>query len=74
MPEDAGDIPCPLEGSLCGRRGACTLVIERTSKAELTQALLRHKSMSTTLNVYKKAISSEAVRSGMKALAGGYEK
>jgi len=56
-----------------GRRGACTLVIERTSKAELAQALLRHKSMSTTLNVYKKAISPEAFRSGLKALAAGYE-
>jgi len=52
-----------------GRRGACTMVIENTSKAELAQALLRHKSMSTTLNVYKKAISPEAFRSGMKALA-----
>jgi len=30
--------------------------------------------MSTTLNVYKKAISSQAFRSGMKALATGYEK
>lgn len=61
------------KGLYAGRRGACALVIERTSKAELAQALLRHKSMSTTLNVYKKAILSEALRSGMKALAAGYE-
>jgi integrase len=61
------------KGLYAGRRGACTLVIERTSKAELAQALLRHKSMSTTLNVYKKAISPEAFKSGLKALAAGYE-
>ena len=59
------------KGLYAGRRGACTLVIERTSKAELAQALLRHNSMSTTLNVYKKAISSEAFRSGMKAWGCG---
>ena len=65
--------PVTWKGLYAGRRGACTLVIEKTSKAELAQALLRHKSMSTTLNVYKKAISAEAFRSGMKQLAAGYE-
>jgi integrase len=57
------------KGLYAGRRGACTLVIEKTSKPEVAQALLRHKSMSTTLNVYKKAITPDAFRSGMKALA-----
>jgi integrase len=60
------------KGLYAGRRGACTLVIERTSKAELAQALLRHKSMSTTLNVYKKAITDGAFKSGMKMLAASY--
>ena len=56
------------KGLYAGRRGACTLIIEKTSKPELAQALLRHKSMSTTLNVYKKAITPEAFRNGMKEL------
>jgi integrase len=61
------------KGLYAGRRGACTLVIERTSKAELAQALLRHKSMSTTLNVYKKAITPEEFKNGLKALAASYQ-
>ncbi|MGO9305389.1 MAG: tyrosine-type recombinase/integrase [Candidatus Korobacteraceae bacterium] len=50
-----------------GRRGACTAVIENTGgNYAVAQALLRHKSMLTTLRVYKKAITPEAFRSGMK--------
>jgi integrase len=52
-----------------GRRGACTAVIENTGgNYAVAQALLRHKSMTTTLNVYKKAITPEAFKSGMKML------
>jgi integrase len=52
-----------------GRRGACTAVIESTNgNYAVAQALLRHKSMTTTLNVYKKAITPEAFRNGMKLL------
>jgi integrase len=52
-----------------GRRGACTNVIEATGgNYAVAQALLRHKSMTTTLQVYKKAITPEAFRNGMKLL------
>ncbi|MBI3476678.1 MAG: hypothetical protein HY010_13175 [Acidobacteria bacterium] len=52
-----------------GRRGACTAAIEATNgNYAVAQALLRHKSMTTTLNVYKKAITPEAFKSGMKLL------
>ena len=52
-----------------GRRGACTNVIEATNgNYAVAQALLRHKSMLTTLGVYKKAITPEAFRTGMKLL------
>ncbi len=52
-----------------GRRCAATAVIEATGgNYAVAQALLPHKSMTTTLNVYKKAITSEAFRSGMKLL------
>lgn len=53
-----------------GRRGACTLTIEATGgNYAVAQALLRHKSMTTTLNVYKKQITPEAFKNGLKALA-----
>lgn len=52
-----------------GRRCAATAVIEATGgNYAVAQALLRHKSMTTTLNVYKKAITPEAFRTGMKLL------
>ena len=52
-----------------GRRGACTAAIEATNgNYAVAQALLRHKSMTTTLNVYKKAITPEAFKNGMKLL------
>jgi integrase len=52
-----------------GRRGACTAVIENTGgNYAVAQALLRHKSMLTTLGVYKKAITPEAFKAGMKLL------
>jgi integrase len=52
-----------------GRRCAATAVIEATGgNYAVAQALLLHKSMTTTLNVYKKAITPEAFRTGMKLL------
>ena len=58
-----------------GRRCAATAVIEATvGNYAIAQALLRHKSMTTTLNVYKKAITPEAFRSGMKLLEQSIEK
>ena len=52
-----------------GRRGACTATVEATGgNYAVAQALLRHKSMKVTLDVYKKAITPAAFRTGMKAL------
>ncbi len=54
-----------------GRTGACTAIIEGSNgNAALAQAVLGHKSMTTTLNVYKKAISPANLLAGMKALKG----
>jgi integrase len=56
-------------GLYAGRRGACTAVVEATNgNYAVAQALLRHKSMTTTLNVYKKAITQGAFQAGMKQL------
>jgi integrase len=57
------------KGLYAGRRGACTAVIESTGgNYAVAQALLRHKSMTTTLNVYKKQITPDAFKAGMKLL------
>lgn len=54
-------------GLYAGRRGACTAVIEATGgNYAVAQALLRHKSMVVTLSTYKKAITPEAFRAGMR--------
>jgi integrase len=59
------------KGLYAGRRGACTLIIEKTNgNYAVAQALLGHKAMTTTLNVYKKQISDEAFKTGMETLAG----
>ena len=63
------------KGLYSGRRGACTAVIEATGgNYAVAQALLRHKSMTTTLNVYKKTITPEAFRNGMKLREQSIEK
>jgi integrase len=64
------------KGLHAGRRGACTAVIESTNgNYGVAQALLRHKSMKTTLDVYKKAITTNGFKAGMaqfqKALTEG---
>jgi integrase len=52
-----------------GRRCAATLAVEATNgNYAVAQALLRHKSMTTTLNVYKKQITPDAFKAGMKLL------
>jgi len=52
-----------------GRRGACTAVIEATGgNYAVAQALLRHKSMKTTLDVYKKQITPQSFKEGMTLL------
>jgi len=57
------------KGLYAGRRGACTATIEATGgNYAIAQALLRHKSMTTTLNVYKKQITPDAFKAGMKLL------
>lgn len=55
-------------GLHAGRRGCCTAVIESTNgNYAVAQALLRHKSMKTTLDVYKKAITTNGFKNGMAA-------
>jgi len=55
------------KGLYAGRRGACTAVIEATGgNYAVAQALLRHKRMTTTLNVYKKQITPDAFEAGMR--------
>jgi hypothetical protein len=55
------------KGLYAGRRGACTAVIEATGgNYAVAQALLRHKRMTTTLNLYKKQITADAFEAGMK--------
>ncbi len=62
------------KGLYAGRRGACTAVVEATNgNYAVAQALLRHKSMTTTLNVYKKAITQGAFQAGMKMLEAKIE-
>jgi integrase len=52
-----------------GRTGAATAIIERSNgNAALAQAMLGHKDMSTTLKIYKKAISPANLLAGMRAL------
>jgi integrase len=59
----------PWKSLKAGRTGACTAIIERSNgNAALAQAVLGHKSMTTTLAVYKKAISPANLLAGMKAL------
>jgi len=53
-----------------GRRGTCTLIIEATGgNYTVAQALLRHKSMTTTLNLYKKQITPEAFQERTEGVA-----
>jgi integrase len=69
--ERCSKIPKPStvrwKGVHAGRRGAITNIIEATNgNYAVGQALARHKSMTTTLNVYKKQITPQAFSDGMK--------
>jgi integrase len=64
------------KGLYAGRRGAVTAIIEATNgNYAVAQAMARHKSMTTTLNVYKKQITKQGLVAGMeqfqKALSKG---
>jgi integrase len=66
------------KGLYAGRRGACTAIIEATNgNFAVAQAVLRHKTMDTTLRVYKKQITPQGLVAGMKqfqkALSGKVE-
>jgi integrase len=55
------------KGLYAGRRGACTAIIEATNgNFAVAQAVLRHKTMDTTLRVYKKQITPQGLVAGMK--------
>jgi integrase len=52
-----------------GRRCAATAIIEENNgNLAIGQALLRHKSQITTATFYKKAVTPQALRNGMKML------
>jgi integrase len=54
-------------GLYSGRRGAITMVIENTNgNYAVAQALAGHKRMTTTLDVYKQAITAEGFAAGMR--------
>ncbi len=60
------------KGLYAGRRGAGTAVIERNNgNIHAGQGLLRHKSASTTLQFYKKAITPQALEDAIGAMAAG---
>jgi integrase len=55
------------KGLYAGRRGACTAIIEATGgNYAVAQAVLRHKTMDTTLRVYKKQITPQGLLAGMQ--------
>ena len=55
------------KGLYAGRRGAVTAIIEATGgNYAVAQAIARHKSMTTTLNVYKKQITPQGLLAGME--------
>jgi integrase len=64
-PKSAKDVT--WKGLYAGRRGAITAVIEATGgNFAVAQALARHKTMTTTLNIYKKQITPQGLLAGMK--------
>lgn len=67
--------PVEWKSLYAGRRGACTAVVEATGgNYAVAQTLLRHKSMKTTLDVYKKQITPAAFADGMKLLEAAAKK
>ena len=55
------------KGLYAGRRGAVTAIIEATNgNYAVAQRIARHKSMTTTLNVYKKQITRQGLLAGME--------
>jgi integrase len=55
------------KGLYAGRRGAITAIIEATNgNYAVGQAVARHKSMTTTLDVYKKQITRQGLLAGME--------
>jgi len=55
------------KGLYAGRRGAVTAIVEATNgNYAVAQAIARHKSMTTTLNVYKKQITKQGLLAGME--------
>jgi integrase len=60
------------KGFYSGRRGAITAIIERNDgDAAVGQRWARHKSMMTTLNVYKKSITPKRLLEGARKLEAG---
>jgi hypothetical protein len=49
------------KGLYAGRRGACTVIEATGGNYAVAQELLRHKTMDTTLRVYKKQITPQGL-------------
>jgi integrase len=65
MTPNASDVT--WKGLYAGRRGAITAIIEATGgNYAVAQALARHKTMDTTLRVYKKQITPQGFVAGMQ--------
>jgi integrase len=63
------------KGLYAGRRGACTAIIEATNgNYAVAQAVLRHKTMDTTLRVYKKQITPQGLLAGMQVFQKSLKK
>jgi integrase len=63
------------KGLYAGRRGAVTAIIEATGgNYAVAQAIARHKSMTTTLNVYKKQITRQGLLAGMEQFQNSLSK
>jgi integrase len=61
------------KGLYAGRRGAGTMLVELTGNLVAAQELLRHKSLTTTAQFYKKRTQS-ALTNGMKLLEAAANK
>lgn len=67
IPEASG---VTWKGLYAGRRGMVTAVIERSNgNYALAQRMARHKSMTTTLNVYNKGISNQSLSEDMRVFS-----
>ena len=66
MWEDSQTFNRGVERFVCRSAGAITAIIEATGGNYAVAQVLRHKTMDTTLRVYKKQITPQGLVTGMK--------